>query len=201
MGGDSSAVMTPIFRIGRLIGTASAIKHEDLHAGRIRRLSCNPKGFWKAWQEDVLRFKHDWRTSTKELVLHVNAKCGNDTFNVRILVDTGAKIPLVFQRGLIPSTSLRKAAFPVKFTTVDGQAMEGGTYGTFLEFRLPIWRQERLITARTCSLFAYEANVQGVDIIMGYPFLKAFNLQVDSANDRLVLESIDSSRVQEKPLD
>jgi len=50
--------------------------------------------------------------------------------------------------------------------------MAGGTHGLFLKFELPLWRQGRLINAKTCSLFAYEASIQGVDVIMGYPFFE-----------------------------
>ena len=67
----------------------------------------------------------------------------------------------------------------------------------FFGFRLPVWSRGRLITARTCSLFVYGANIHGVDIIIGYPFLKVFNLQVDTANDRLVVVGSQDSKPQQ----
>ena len=109
----------------------------------------------------------------------------------RILIDTGAKIPLVFRKDLFPRTCLRKARLPVVFSTVNGDIMEGGTHGLFLEFWLPVYKKGQLITARTCSLFACEANVQNVDIIMGYPFLKAFDLNVDIQHDCLTIDRVE----------
>ena len=178
---------TPTIQLRRLKGTGCAPIPEDLQAAVKQRLSCSPKGFWHAWREDILRMSQDWRISTKELVLQAHVKTAAGRQQFRVLVDTGAKIPLVFRHGLFPRRVLRKACFPVNFTTADGQPMAGGTHGLFLEFLLPIWRHGRLINARTCSLFAYEANIQGVDVIMGYPFLKVFNLSVDAQHDRLVV--------------
>ena len=170
MGGDSLAVMTPIITLGRLVAIDRSFKQEDLHVAETRRLTCNPKGFWRTWREEILKPHHDWRISTRELVLQVKAKSKAGSVPARVLVDTGAKIPLVFRRDLFPRTCLKKARQPVVFSTVNGDIMEGGTHGLFLEFWLPVYKKGRLITARTCSLFAYEANVQNVDIIMGYPF-------------------------------
>ena len=106
---------------------------------------------------------------------------------VQVLIDTGAKIPLVIRKGLFAKESLRKATFPVHFSMVDGQNMEGGSHGIFVELQLPVYTQGRLINARTVKLFAYEANIRGIDVIAGYPFLKVFNLLVDTMRDRLEL--------------
>ena len=133
----------------------------------------------------MLQLKRDWRTSAKEMVLQGTLKSAKSTLDVSILVDTGAKIPLAFRKGLLAESTLRKAAFPVHFSLADGQAMDGGKRGTFLELRLPVWAKGQLITAKTTPLFAYEANIVGVDIIMWYQFLKAFALHVDTEQDRL----------------
>ena len=181
------AVKTPMIRLHRIACAGSVRFQEDLHSVVIRRLPCNPKGFWKKWREDVLRLHQDWRISAKELVLSATLKCAAAMHKVRVLVDTGAKIPLVFRRGLLAGDALRKATFPVQFSMVDGQNMEGGSHGIFVELRLPVNVAGRLIDARTVPLFAYEANIHGIDVIVGYPFLKVFNLSVDTMNDRLVL--------------
>ena len=179
--------MTPTISLGRLHWACQG-NDAHLHVVETRRLPCNPKRFWTTWREEVLRPCHDWRISTKELVVEAHARWPKGRRTVRVLVDTGAKIPLVFRKNLFPKTSLKKACFPVNFTTVDGQRMEGGNHGLFLELWLPVHRQGRLINARTCSLFAYEADIQGIDIIMGYPFLKVFNLFVDTEHDCLSLQ-------------
>ena len=179
------AVQTPTIVLNRLSGTGCAPLHEYFRAEVTQRLSCSPKGFWQAWREHVLQMSQDWRTSTKELVLSAQVKCAAGSNKARVLFDIGAKIPLVFRQGLFDRKSLKKASFPVHFSTVDGQSMDGGTHGLFLEFRLPVWSRGRLITARICSLFACEANIHEVDIIMGYPFLKVFSLSFDSQHYRL----------------
>ena len=160
---------TPTIQLNRLTSAGCASVQEHLHAVAKQRLSCSPKGFWHAWREDILRKSQDWRISTKELVLDMIVRSAAGRQTVRVLVDTGAKIPLVFKHGLFLKGKLKQACFPVHFSTVDGQPMAGGTHGLFLEFELPLWRQGRLINARTCSLFAYEASIQGVDVIMDTP--------------------------------
>jgi hypothetical protein len=40
----------------------------------IRKLSCDPKGFWKTWQQEILNLQCDWRTAAKELLLHAEVK-------------------------------------------------------------------------------------------------------------------------------
>ena len=45
--------------------------------------------------------------------------------------------------------------------------------------------------------FASEANIQGVDVILEYPFLKVFNLLVDAQHDRLV---VCPDEIQEAPI-
>ena len=126
------AVHTTI-QLRRLEGTGCAPIFEDIQAAVKQRLSCSPKVFWHAWRKDILRISQEWRISTKELVrqAHFKAAAGRQQF--RVLVDTGAKIPLVFRHGLFPRRVLRKACFPVNFTTADGQLMPGGTHGLFLE--------------------------------------------------------------------
>ena len=46
-------------------------------------------------------------------------------------------------------------------------------------------KEDQFVFVKTRPLFAYEANVHGVDLIIGYPFLKAFNLVIDCGRDRL----------------
>ena len=122
------------------------------------KLSCDPKGIWEAWKEEVLHLQHDWRVSGRELLLQAHIRTINGIQNATILVDTGAKILLVFRRSLLPPNLLKVASFPVQFSMADGKPMQGGTHGLFMELRFPIRRQSQMIMARTVSLFAYEAD-------------------------------------------
>ena len=134
-----ATVNSPTIQLSLLRGTGCTPRQGDFQSVEKRRLRCNPKGFWNVWQEEVLGLSQDWRTSTKELVLSAQVKCAAGSKKVKVLVETGAKIPLVFMQGLFNRNSLKKASFPVHFSTVDGQSMDGGTHGLFLEFRLPVW--------------------------------------------------------------
>ena len=66
--------------------------------------------------------------------------------------------------------------------------MARGDSGLFLGLTVPVLRDNDVLKSVTCSkLFAYEADIHGVDVIIWYPFLKAFHFVVDSLHDRLVL--------------
>ena len=58
-----------------------------------------------------------------------------------------------------------------------------------MEIRLPVKNGTESFPVRTVPLFAYEADLHGTDIIIGYPFLKAFGLQVDTACDCLKMSA------------
>ena len=169
------------------------MKGKDPYPSMMRRLSCNPKRFWESWRQEVLKLKCDWRVSTKELVLRAQVRSSAGIHDVKVLVDTGAKIPLAFRKGLFAKEALKVAQFPVHFSVADGQPMEGGTHGAFLQLRLPVHTDQGLVLAKTARLFAYEANIRGMDVIVGYPFLKSFGLSVDTSNDSLCLRKKASS--------
>ena len=38
---------------------------------------------------------------------------------------------------------------------------------------------DHFVYVNTMSIFAYEADLHDIDVIIGYPFLKAFNLMLD----------------------
>ena len=70
-----------------------------------------------------------------------------------------------------------------------------------MEIRLPVKDGTESFTVRTLPLFAYEADLHGTDIIIGYPFLKAFGLQVDTACDWLNMSASIESPKLAGPLD
>ena len=70
-----------------------------------------------------------------------------------------------------------------------------------MEIRLPVKDGTESFTVRTVPLFAYEADLHGTDIIIEYPFLKAFGLQVDTACDCLKMSASTKSPKLAGPLD
>ena len=198
MGGLSPAMQMPTFVLHTCANTGCVQRDVRSDVG-MRRLPCNPKGFWSAWKQDILQFQTDWRKSERELLLEASMKCTAGIFPVKVLVDTGAKIPLVFRRGLIEPASLKAAVFPVQFSTVDGRPMEGGSKGLLLELRLPACVNQDILMVRTLPLFAYEGDIHDIDVIIGYPFLKVFNLCINATHDRLFLGSPISSELMLVP--
>jgi len=86
-------------------------------------LSCNPKRFWKAWQEKVLQLKADWRVSSKELTVDAHVKTTAGIQKAKILIDTGAKIPLAFRKDFVDQRHVRVAVFPVRCSMGDEKSM------------------------------------------------------------------------------
>ena len=127
-------------------------------------------------------------TDVLELLLKDVLKAGPVKKIVRCLVDSGARLPLTVREDLFPRNRLKRAKFPVAFTTVDGSPMKGGQSGLFVTLKLPICTSnDKFEVVRTQPLFAYVAELHDVDVIIGYPFLKAFNIMVDCTQDRLRL--------------
>ena len=156
-------------------------------------VKCDPTQMWAEWKVDIRRPQTDWRTSRRELIIKIETACsmsrmGRKTRQPALaLIDSGARIPLAMRIGLFPKERLQKAQFPVAFTTADGSPMTGGTHGVFLGLCLPVRvdsGDSKII--RTYPIFAYEAPLHGVDLIIGYPFLKAFDLVLDAVTDCLV---------------
>jgi len=154
-----------------------------------RKVKRDPVQLWRDWKVCNQRPIVDWRTDVLELMMQVMIRTGPVKEKVRCLVDTGARLPITVREGLVPVGRLRRAKFPVRFTTVAGQHMRGGTKGLFLQFQLPVrvsdGTENDFEIVRTQPLFAFEAALDAVDDIIGYPFLKAFNLMVDCAQNCL----------------
>ena len=152
----------------------------------IWKVSCDPKQVWRNVQQDILNPSLDWRSDVLEMVLKIQVYIGSMMKELTCLVDTGARLPLTFKSGTFAKQKLRRAKLPVKFTTVTGDTMTGGSEGVFMSLRIPVCTEkDQFVFVKTRPLFAYEANVCGVDLIIGYPFLKAFNLVIDCGRDRL----------------
>ena len=91
MGGSPSAKhVTPIIQLSCLSGIGCDLTVKDFTMTTLRRLTCNPKGFWKAWQDEVLQLTSDWRVSVKELALEAQVKTPAGIQNANNLIDTKA---------------------------------------------------------------------------------------------------------------
>ena len=112
-----------MIQLSCLSGIGCVLAEPDLRVTPLRRLSCNPKGFWKAWRDEVLQLKADWRVSSKELTVDAHVKTTAGIQKVNILIDTGAKIPLAFRKDFVDQRHVKMAAFPVRFSMADGKAM------------------------------------------------------------------------------
>ena len=161
--------------------------------GSAKQVKCDPSQLWAEWKVAIRRPQTDWRTARRELIIKLETACSMSRMGPKTrqsalaLVDSGARLPLVFRTGLFPTERLQNAQFPVSFTTADGSVMHGGKLGVFLGLCLPVQvgsGESSLI--RTYPIFAYEAPLHGVDILIGYPFLKAFDLVIDAVSDCLV---------------
>ena len=188
MGVDPSAKQTPLIPLRRVTDCKPTRSIKNIPECQEWTLSTDPRSCWSEWQKEVLDFQCDWRISTKEIVLEAQIWSLVGPQDVHILIDTGARIPIAFRSGLIEDKLLHKAQFPVKFSVADGQPMSGGTHGTFLGIKLPIKQNNKEVLVRTAPLFAYEASIVGMDLIIGYPFLKAFGISIDTSQDCLTLD-------------
>ena len=105
-------------------------------------------------------------------------------------MDTGSATPLVVKKGIVPKDMLMQSAWPVTFVTVDGTVMKGGSAGLRLSLSMVVEqshdhaRSEEVSThvLAVCDpLWAYEAEIHSMDLIIGYPFLQGYGLAVDAA--------------------
>ena len=89
-----------------------------------KTLPCDSLSCWSDWQSEILTYQCDWRSAPKEIILEAQIKYGNSVQNVRVLVDTGARVPIAFRKGLVEESQLIKAQFPGRFSVADGQPNE-----------------------------------------------------------------------------
>ena len=139
MGGDFLAVSTPQIRLSCPSTSESKLADKNSDTVVMRRLTCDPKGFWRSWQNEILQLQRDWRVGFKELMLKARIKGHAGSRDVRALIDTGAKAPLVFRKGLFPHGKLKAAKFPVSFTTADGQLLSSVLSFYFRDEVLPYY--------------------------------------------------------------
>jgi len=142
---------------------------------------------FKSWEAELISPDPKLFSYAVELVITCDIRVGDFSTNASVLVDTGCRIPMLFRKGLIPKEYLEKAQKTINIVTADGTPMSGGTHGCKMEVVLPVLGQNgrRLKTVRCQALWGYESAIEGNDLILGYPFLKIFNLVVDCPSDSL----------------
>ena len=180
------AVNPPCVHLRAVARQAVSGPLQSVDAEAVRKIKCDPEQVWRDWRAVSVKPSVDWRTDVLELLLQVTLKSGPYKAVVRCLVDSGARLPITVREGLLPTGRMRKAKFPVTFSTVAGQHMKGGQKGVFVSMHLPVQVPNGTFeVVKTQPLFAYEAAIAEVDVIIGYPFLKAFNLMVDCGQNCL----------------
>ena len=125
-----------------------------------------------------------------ELVLQVLMHNAGQQHLLRTLVDTGAKVPLIVKMGILTSTTA--ALNPSTFVTANGDPMAGGFQGATVNIKIPIALPQRKKFIPSAIVYkdqwVYEADIRGVDMIIGYPFLKTMHLVPIPSKHILVME-------------
>ena len=126
-----------------------------------------------------------------ELLLQVLVNDGTSEFTLRALIDTGAKVALLINNGILHNTTV--ASNPLNLVTANGAPMNGGQFGAHVTLKIPIalpCKKKLLPQALTLkNQWAYEADIRGVDMIMGYPFVVAMRLLPIPSQHILMLDT------------
>ena len=143
---------------------------------------------WDSWEEEFFAADPVARIPPVELSLQAELHIAHYQVTTMVLVDTGCRIPLLIREGLIPSRYLQPAKHPIRILTADNSPMTGGSKGCNVTISVLILKgnANNAPTLLRCSNFwGYVANIGDCDVILGYPFLKIFNLVVDCPSDGL----------------
>ena len=165
------------------------------------------RDFWRIWRLNVHAPPVSSRRVNYSLVVEgrfswISQMGTNKTDPLRVLVDTGCSVPLIIRRQLLSSDCLKPARFPVSFLTASGEGLEGGQFGLHISLTIPVKQDDDRFVAAVCSpLWAFEAQVTGVDIIVGYPFLALFGFSVHPAENCLRLSPSTANTRTDHPED
>ena len=134
-----------------------------------------------------------------ELVFNVLIEHEGKSHTARTLVDTGAKVTLIVKTGVLTKTVM--ATHPLNLITADGSPMKGGNVGAFVDLKIPIHvpsKKKMDPSSIVCKRqWVYEAEIAGVDLIIGYPFLHAMQL-VPLPSRHVLMMDMDFVHMQKK---
>ena len=137
-----------------------------------------------------------------ELVFPVAIRSSLESTTVTTLVDTGCRMPLCARMHLFQEGSLTPAKFPVKIRTANGMACAGGQVGLLLQLTLPLVNTDGSVQYATFEpAWCYIADIQGVDLIIGYPYLRNYGLLVDTGQHCLRPRISADSQSYKPPMD
>ncbi len=145
-------------------------------------------GSLNSWKEQIFTPDPILRLPPMELIVQAKLSVQKFSCPVRILVDTGCRISVLFRQKLIPPQLLEKSKRPIKITTADNTPMVGGSMGCFLNIFIPIVPRNFAAPPTPLNfpqVWGYEAKNVGSDVIIGYPFLHHHKLIVDCPSHSL----------------
>ena len=110
---------------------------------------------------------------------------------IRALIDTGCEVFAVVKRSAFPEGSLRPARRPLALSAVGSQPVPGGTEGAQVNISLPVCHYLGPLQCVCTDAWIYSADVTPA-LILGYPFLVAYGLTVDTVKHCVLpMECID----------
>ena len=183
---DEDSAILPTILLGSDSFTVSSLQAGNVHTSP-GVLSKVHQQDWGNWLTDEVPAITDQNLSLFELTIQSKLSVQNFHANVSALIDTGCRIPLLIRTGLIPPRYLVRASRSIKILTADNSPMIGGTHGCKVELILPVFFNAGTPPKqlRCPPLWAYECQLIGSDLIIGYPFLKFNSLVVDCPSDTL----------------
>ena len=112
------------------------------------------------------------------------------------LVDTGPQIEVLAGEDLYQSAALINAPHPVQLVTVGRKPLSGGRKGVLSTVQAPVETPEGLRVFKCVQVFIHVAAI-GRRLILGFPFLLRYGLEVVPGGDALVI--LDSFQRMQKP--
>jgi hypothetical protein len=122
-----------------------------------------------------------------QLMMEVTVRAAGHTRSATALVDTGAQTTLV-RRDLFPSDAFCDSNHPLLLRTVSGEQLQGGQREVTMEMEFAAETEEgdQAPAPYVTKVTAHDGEV-GVDIILGYPWLKVQRLDIQPWRDALQL--------------